>query len=234
MRGLVRATPAQPLLEAGWDDPAWAAAETLELTHFRPEGSEHRPRTRARLLHTGAGLAGLFRVEDRYVRAAHGRFGDPVYEDSCVEIFLEPRPGRGYLNFEWNAGGALLASHVTDARRVGGVLAGCERLAEAEGQSVQVRSSLPARVEPELRDPVEWQLAFYIPLAVLESRLGALGPIGGQSWRANLYKCGDKTSHPHWASWAPLAERNFHLPECFGTLDFEPRAADGEPPGRIA
>ena len=98
---------------------------------------------------------------------------------------------------------------------------------------MQARSSLPALVEPELRDPVEWQLAFYIPLAVLERYLGALGPLGGQSWRANLYKCGDKTSHPHWASWAPLAARNFHLPECFGALDFEPRTGADEGPGRI-
>jgi len=44
------------------------------------------------------GLCGLFRVEDRYVRSVHTRFGEPVYLDSCVEIFLQPRPDRGYLN----------------------------------------------------------------------------------------------------------------------------------------
>ena len=139
------------------------------------------------------------------MRSVHGRFGDPVYEDSCVEIFLEPRPGRGYLNFEMNAGGALLASHVTDSRRVGGALAGSTRLSEAEGQ--QRAGALLAAGASSSRSsatPVEWQLAFFIPLAVLERYLGALGPLGGQSWRANLYKCGDKTSHPHWASWAPL------------------------------
>jgi len=225
MQALVRAARERPRLEDEWDAPAWARAETLELAHFRPEGSAHRPRTRARLLHTGDGLAGIFRVEDRYVRSVHRQFGDPVYEDSCVEIFLQPRPERGYLNFEMNAGGTLLASHVTDPRRVAGALAAAKPLRPAEARRVCVRSSLPAVVEPELAGPVEWQLAFFIPLELVEGHVGALGPLAGQAWRANLYKCGDKTSHPHWGSWAPLDARNFHLPHCFGTLEFEARAA---------
>jgi hypothetical protein len=218
---LVRAAADRPRLELGWDDPAWARAETLELAHFRPEGSDHRPRTRARLLHAADALAGIFRVEDRYVRSLHTRHGDPVYEDSCVEIFLEPRPGRGYLNFEMNAGGALLVGHVTDPRRVAGGFAGFARLDEREASGVRVRSSLPRRVDPEIVEPVVWELAFEIPKALLEGRVGPLGPLGGQTWRANLFKCADRTSHPHWASWAPLDERNFHLPRCFGSLRFE-------------
>jgi hypothetical protein len=225
MRTLVRSSPGRPRLEDGWDAPSWAGAETLELAHFRPEGSAHRPRTRARLLYSVDGVAGIFRVCDRYVRSVYRRFGDPVYEDSCVELFLEPRPGAGYFNFEWNAGGTLLASHVTDPRRVGGALAAASRLDDADAARVLARSSLPAVVEPELDAEVDWQLAFFVPLAVLERRLGPLGALGGQAWRANLYKCGDKTSHPHWASWAPIDERNFHLPHCFGVLEFEAEPA---------
>jgi hypothetical protein len=207
-----------PRLEDGWDDPAWAAAEVLEIATFRPEGSDHRPRTRARLLHDGERLWGLFRVEDRHVRSVHTRFGDPVYTDSCVEIFLQPKPGRGYLNFEMNAGGALLASHVTDHRRTPEGFAAFTRLTEADGRQVAVRSSLPPVVEPEIE--AEWALAFAIPVALLEAYVGPIGPLAGQEWRANLYKCGDATSHPHWASWAPVEALNFHLPHCFGTLRF--------------
>jgi hypothetical protein len=221
MQARVRAARPRPRLEDGWDDPAWARADTLELSHFRPEGSDHRPRTRARLLHTGDGLAGIFRVEDRYVRSVHTRFGDPVYEDSCVEIFLQPKPGRGYFNFEMNCGGALLASHITDHRRVPGGFAGFKSLGEDAGRSVLVRSSQPSVVDPEVEAPLDWQLGFFIPLELLERHVGGLAPLAGQTWRANLYKCGDRTSHPHWASWSPLDARNFHLPECFGMLSFE-------------
>ena len=218
----VHAARPRPLLEEGWDHRAWSAAGTLEIAHFRPEGSDHRPRVAARLLYADEGLCGLFRVEDRFVRSVHTRFGEPVYQDSCVEIFLQPRPGRGYLNFEMNAGGTLLASHVTDHRRRPDGFAAFTRLTEADGGRVAVRSSLPRVVEPEIEGPVDWQLAFFIPTALLEKYVGAIGPLAGQEWRANLYKCGDGTSHPHWAAWSPVDALNFHLPHCFGSLRFVP------------
>jgi hypothetical protein len=222
MEHIVRAARPRPRLEDGWEHPAWAASEPLELASFRPEGSDHRPRTRARLAWDDEGLCGLFRVEDRHVRSVHTRFGDPVYEDSCVEVFLQPKPDRGYLNFEMNAGGALLACHVTDHRKTPGGFAAFTRLAEEDGRRVGVRSTLPQVVEPERDGPVDWQLAFSVPTALLEKFVGPIGPLAGQAWRANLYKCGDLTSHPHWASWSPVDERNFHLPRCFGRLRFEP------------
>lgn len=206
---------------AAWDDPAWSATEPLAIDCFRPEGSEHRPRTQARLLHTGDAVCGLFRVEDRYVRCAHTRFQDPVYEDSCVEIFLQPKPDRGYLNFEMNCGGALLSTYIRDHRRVPGGFAAFSRLTQDEGRRVRVSASLAPPIDPELPGPLVWTLSFEIPLAVLEGRLGPIGPLSGQEWRANLFKCGDRTSHPHWASWSPVDELNFHLPRCFGRLRFE-------------
>jgi len=222
MEHIVRGARPRPRLENGWDDPAWAATEPLEIAHFRPEGSDHRPRTRARLAWDGEGLRGLFRVEDRHVRSVHTRFGDPVYEDSCVEAFLQPKPGRGYLNFEMNGGGALLASHVTDHRRTPDGFAAFTKLTEEDGRRVAVRSTLPKVIEPEIEGPVDWQLAFFIPTALLEKFVGPIGPLAGQEWRANFYKCGDRTSHPHWASWSPVDALNFHLPHCFGRLRFQP------------
>ena len=38
--------------------------------------------------------------------------------------------------------------------------------------------------------------------------------------RANVYKCGDRTSHPHWMSWNPVRTLNFHAPDEFGQLIF--------------
>ena len=89
-----------------------------------------------------------------------------------------------------------------------------------DGRRVAVRSTLPPVVDPEIE--ADWQLAFFIPTALLEAYVGPIGPLAGQEWRANLYKCGDRTSHPHWASWSPVDALNFHLPHCFGTLRFEP------------
>ncbi len=221
---LVRRAPPGPPPAGDWDAPSWAAAETLELACFRPEGSPHRPRTRARLLYDRENVFGIFRVEDRHVRSVCTRYGDPVYRDSCVEVFLEPRPGRGYLNFEFNAGGTLLASHVRDPTRTPGGFRDFTPLPEEEGRRVRIFPSLPPVVDPEVPGPLTWTLAFAIPLALLAARVGPLGPLAGQTWRANLYKCGDQTSHPHWASWSPLPERNFHLPTAFGEVRFEAKS----------
>jgi hypothetical protein len=69
--------------------------------------------------------------------------------------------------------------------------------------------------------PTEWLLEFFIPFALLEKYVGPFGHVYNQEWRANFQKCADDTSHPHWASWAPIDELNFHLPHCFGTIRFD-------------
>jgi hypothetical protein len=45
--------------------------------------------------------------------------------------------------------------------------------------------------------------------------------LSGQTWRANLYKCADLSSHPHWGAWAEIGERlDFHQPSRFGEIAF--------------
>ena len=88
------------------------------------------------------------------------------------------------------------------------------------GKQVQVKSSLPQVVEPEITAPVRWTLQFFIPFSVLEAFTGPLDAVSGQVWRGNFFKCATEVSHPHWAAWSPVDEFNFHLPRCFGWLFF--------------
>jgi hypothetical protein len=77
-------------------------------------------------------------------------------------------------------------------------------------------------VEPEIAEPRDWWVEVTWPFATMEPYAGDIRPVAGQRWRGNAFKCGDQTSHPHWASWAPIGEAlNFHQPACFGLLDFE-------------
>jgi len=193
----------------------------LSIAAFRPESSDHRPRTRAKLVADAQGLYGLFRVEDCFVRCVHAGFQAPVYKDSCVEFFVQPCPDRGYFNFEFNCGGALLASYITDPRRTPGGFAAFQSLAPEEGCLIGVHSSLPPQVEPEITAPLTWELGFAIPLEIMARYTGPVSVAEGEIWRGNFYKCGDGTSHPHWAAWQPVAALNFHLPQCFGQLRFE-------------
>lgn len=216
----VRAGSGEPGMKGAWDGAAWGGVESLEIACFRPESSGHRPRTRAKLLYGSGGLFGIFHVEDRYVRCVHSRYMDPVYLDSCVEFFVRPRPDRGYFNFEFNCGGALLCSYITDPARTKEGFREYVRLPEEDGRRVAIHHSMPALIDTEIPEAVSWTLEFFLPFPLLEKYAGPLGEMPGARWGANFYKCGDGTSHPHWAAWSPVDSLNFHLPDCFGTLLF--------------
>jgi hypothetical protein len=220
MNYILRLAAAAPALQAGWDDPIWRQAETLEIQHFRPESSDHRPHTSARMLFNTTGLYGIFRVHDRYVRCVRTQYHDEVWKDSCVELFAQPKPDRGYFNFEFNCGGAFLCCYITNPERAPGGFKEYAKVPADIGETIRVQASLPRRVEPEITVPVSWTLSFFIPFALFEHYLGPLGTQAGQVWRGNLFKCAEENSHPHWASWSPVDEFNFHRPSCFGSLRF--------------
>lgn len=220
-RYIVSSAAIRPALSDYGDGPVWNQAEVLELIHFRHEGSSHRPKTEVRLLYCKEGISGLFKVDDQYIKSVHTQYMAPVCRDSCVEFFVQPKPGKGYFNFEFNCGGFIHCSYITDPTRTGKGFRDFTQLSEDDGRQIHVSHSMPRVVEPEITQPETWFLSFFVPFSLLEKYVGSLGAISGQSWRANFYKCGDETSHPHWASWAPIPAKNFHQPEYFGMLSFQ-------------
>jgi hypothetical protein len=217
---LVRHTNISPSLDADWSNPVWSHAETLEIKNFRPESGDHRPRTSARLLFDAQGIHGIFHVRDRYVRCQRTNYMDQVWKDSCVEFFIQPKPDKGYFNFEFNCGGAFLVCYIIDPARGPDLFKDFVRIPENEARGVNVKSSLPQIVDPEISEPIDWNLQFFIPFALLEKYVGRIGDPREQTWRGNFFKCAEEVSHPHWASWSPVDEFNFHLPRCFGTVQF--------------
>lgn len=205
---------------APWDAAGRVGAQTLEVANFWQLASDHRPRTHFRLLWDDTALHGMFRVEDRYVRAAVTELNGSVYLDSCVEFFVQPSGGSGYCNFEFNCCGVMHASHIeNEARRPDG-FAKWRPWNESECKQIGIEAPLTGPIPEERVGDCVWTLAFRIPLAPLLACTGAPRPTAGTVWRANVYKCGNGTSHPHWGSWNPVDERNFHLPRCFGEMRF--------------
>jgi hypothetical protein len=209
-----------PEMRGLWDGAAWRRAELLDVNCIRPESSDHCPWTQCKLLYDEQSLYGIFRVEDRYVRCVHTSFQSDVWKDSCVEFFVQPKGAGGYFNFEFNCGGALLASYVTNPARVNGRLQEFVPLTPDDDGQIRRFASLPSVVEPEISQPLVWCLEFSLPFALLAKYAGPFGAVTGQIWRANFYKCGNETSHSHWLSWMPLPGRNFHDPSSFGQLVF--------------
>jgi hypothetical protein len=221
----VRRAQAIPALNADlsedWDSPAWQHADVLDVSQFRPESSPHRPVTQARLLYDDDAIYAMFRVEDRFVRSVQTEYLGPVCTDSCVEWFVQPRPDAGYINFEINCGGTLHSSYIEDPTRIPGGFKRFTTIPAALAAQITIAHSMPAVIEREIADAVTWIVQYRVPLMLFESYVGKLGALSGQEWRANFYKCGDHTSHPHWAAWSPVQELNFHRPQDFAPIRFE-------------
>ncbi len=193
----------------------------ISIDQFRPESSGHHPRTSCVLAYDRTGLYGRFFVQDRYVRSVATEFQDMVCKDSCVECFIAPDGGEGYLNIEINAGGTLLAGHVIDpSREAHGPLKKVERLTPEQGARIRRYPTLPPVVDPEIQEPISWEMGFYLPFDLMAELFGSKIPTSGTCWKGNFYKCAEKISHPHWASWSPTRAFNFHDPEIFGSLIF--------------
>lgn len=223
MQYTIRKTAEIPELKGDWDGQVWSHAEPLGISHFYPQSSDHRPVTHVKLLYDDDTIYVHFRVEDRYVRCVHQEFQDMVCEDSCVEWFVQPRSDAGYVNIEMNCGGTLHCSYIEDPTRTPGGFKRFSYIPKSLAETIQIYHSLSGPILSELTESTEWSTEYAVPISLFEETIGGIGGGGlsGQTWRANFYKCGDKTSHPHWGSWAPLQELNFHRPEDFGEIVFE-------------
>ena len=221
--GVIRRAPQPPDLDAPPGAGAWAASDLFHVDQFHPDGTDHRPATTARVLYDDEALFVQFDVDDRFVRAVQTEFQGPVCTDSCVEVFFWPAPALGYFNLEMNCGGTLLWQYYPDvAPPPPGQWRHRVQPTADEAAAIVRRTSLALPVEPELTVPTRWRLAVRLPFAALRPYIGdAAFPAPGAQWRMNLYKCGDRTSHPHWAAWSPIGEKlSFHQPAVFGMMTF--------------
>ena len=217
---LIHRALAAPDLSAGFDSGDWKECGIIHVDCFRPEGSSHQPDTRFKLQYDDTGLYGLYSVHDRFVRCVAKHFQDSVCGDSCVEFFVQPAAGTGYVNFEFNASGVLLAHHVVDRRRrpdSNDILP----LSRQQAAGIRIYHSLPERIDREITEAIDYEIGFFLPFQLFASTNHAPAPSSGTVWHGNVYKCGDNTSHPHWASWRPVRRVNFHEPDCFDILEFE-------------
>jgi hypothetical protein len=207
-----------------WDDPIWADAEELSLDIFVVRSSSHRPKTLAKLSYDESGLHVLFDVRDRYVLCAQNRHQLATNRDSCVEFFFQPT-ARGYFNFEVSCGGWVQVFYIEDnTPHPKNGFTKYTMLSDDDLSSLCIFHTAPARIEKEIVEPMDWRIQLGIPFALIEKYTGksiSAIQLPGTTWRGNLYKCADDSSHPHWASWSELGSNvSFHVPEKFGALRF--------------
>lgn len=145
-------------------------------------------------------------AEETDIRAENTAPLSPVYEDSCLEFFFKRPDSEHYFNFEINPNGRLCIQYGPSR---------ADRTYLARNDDAAYFDILAGRTDGG------WNVSYRIPLAFLRT-FDPLFAFDGVL-RANFYKCGDKTTHPHYLAWAPIQSEtpDFHRPADFGTVKFE-------------
>ena len=161
------------------------------------------PQTTFTLAHTDEILYVRYEVKGEVPLSTKTNDLELVNEDACVEIFIGDADNTHYWNFEFNPAGVCNASHRKE-RKVDVVRLNPEQLTSIKRYGQQLCAA-------------HWTLLVGIPLSLIELDLAR-----EHARRANLYKCGDKTSMKHYASWNAITAPApaFHLPEFFGEIQF--------------
>ena len=154
-----------------------------------------------------------YQVEGEELRAVNNKDFMSVWEDSCVEFFVQRKGEQNYRNFEFNVHGVLLAAN-HESREI------AEYLSEETMSSIVRFTTISHYYKSQLQLS-DWTLYAEIP----KEAIGFTSDenLSQQAIGANFYKCGDKTSEPHFISWNPidLPKPDFHVPQFFGELTFE-------------
>ncbi|HOK75329.1 MAG TPA: carbohydrate-binding family 9-like protein [Bacteroidales bacterium] len=154
-----------------------------------------------------------YRVAENYFKAEKTSHNDRVWEDSCVEFFIEPAADGIYYNLEFNAIGTCYigAGRNREER---------QPLPESVISKLRVFPSSGNKPVREVEGRISWELTIIIPFGVFCYH--TIESFEGKEIRANFYKCGDKLKVPHYLSWNPVGTLmpDFHRPEYFGILRF--------------
>lgn len=156
----------------------------------------------------GEGLFVKMVCEEKNPLRRYDKPGDPVYEDSAMEIFLAfPEEGEVlsnecmYTNFEINANGAMLANYGRGR---------ADRHSISEEQFAM--TGVKAVVEGD-----KWHLEVLFPEAYLKELCDFESIKNGRSFYCNFYKISESEEILHFGSYSPIESEkpNFHLPVCF-------------------
>ena len=180
-----------------------------------PAEFPYAPEVSFRMFHTGDRLMLRFDVAESYTAALVTEDNGEVWTDSCVEFFIAPDEGL-YYNFETTCIGRMLLS----GRK--------SRTEDVQPAPAEVLASVKRFTTYPFGEPFaerkgdnRWSLTLAIPPQALFRH--ALTDWSGLEARMNLYKCGDRLSHPHFLSWKPVRTEipDFHRPEFFEAVTFE-------------
>lgn len=206
--------PAELLRDGFPADDVFQSAEMHCIDRLNwPKSFPYAPEVTFRTLHNGETLFLQYDVAEKCTRALEKLDGNYVYMDSCVEFFIRFDGEFCYYNFEWNAAGTMYMTYRPGRE-------------SAEPASPDIMSSVrrtstvgPAPVEEYYGDN-KWRLRVAIPVEAFWH--SGVRSLCGLKATANLFKCGDGLTVPHYLSWASIdtPTPDYHRPEFFDEVEF--------------
>jgi len=190
-----------------------AELNTLDILNWST--FSYRPKVSFRIAHANNQIWLKYYVEEENILAQVDSINGGVAGDSCVEFFFDPRADDYYYNLEFSCIGIPHLAYGSGRH---------DRQFVDEGmikEQIAVVSSLGNEPFKERSGGHTWEMTLIIPASILIEDEGI--QLKGLISRANFYKCGDRTSQPHYLSWNSVGTEtpDFHRPEYFGNLVFE-------------
>ncbi len=215
--------PGVEYADNSWNGEFWMKIRNIaNIDCFHHKSESQHPLTYVKMGWDDYGIALCFWVSDRYMVCRNTELNSAVCRDSCVEFFVKPSSFNGYINFEYNCGGALHCSYIVNNKRINGVFEEYYPIKTENARLIKIVTDQPKTYNDEITQPRIWCLSTSISWMVFNNFESDFQlPTQGTRWAGNFYKCADNSSHPHWASWNAIGdELNFHRPEYFGSLIF--------------
>ena len=209
--------------------PPYASNETLQVLSYHldrecnritlkeinwPDTYPYRPDIHFRIAYNEQHIFLKFDVHENEFRATEITDCGHVWEDSCVELFIQLKDGDGYYNIEINAIGTILCAYGTGREN--------RSLMPIQISTTILRdSTIKFNNENQGEAFYQWSLIIRFPHTAFFKH--TFIPTSGTTIKGNIHKCGNKLPHPHFVTWNPIPTEkpDFHRPDFFGTLMFK-------------
>ncbi len=148
------------------------------------------------------------RTDEKNIRMVCTSTDEPVYEDSCMEVFLCSLEGREeYINIEMNPRGAYLSEY-------------------GKGKYDRVFLKTKTAVTPLIKTEIDsdgWSLELFVPCELISEAYNAEFTAEKCKIKGNFYKCGDKTEKVHYSAYNEMTDLppGFHNPKRFADIIVE-------------
>ncbi len=178
---------------------------------WEKDGSSHPESYAAIFAVEGEGIHAVLWSFEEDILCSCTKRDDPVYTDSCLEVFLMPVEGDNrYINFEVNKNGVYLSE------------IGTCRADRVFIKSLTNLEPVIETIEITEGEKPAWGYEITIPEKLISELYGTDYGITECTVKGNFYKCAELSKNPHFGSFFPVhtEKPDFHRPEYFGEIHF--------------